>query len=287
MSLEDKRGLIEPENKQLSLRWQCEILGLTRASWYYQPRPVSAWEIHLMNLIDVRFTLMPFYGVPRMTAYLKRQGEAVGKKRVRRLMRQMGLYAIYPKPKTSQPHPEHKIFPYLLRGVDITRPNQVWAADITYIRLLRGFAYLVAIMDWFSRYVLAWRLSNNMEADFCIECLEEALRYGRPDIFNTDQGSQFTSLEFTGCLLKAGIDISMDGRGRVFDNIFVERLWRSVKYEDVYIHGYQVIPEAKTGLGKYFRLYNLDRQHESLNYLTPWEMYSGLGQLQIVPGSTN
>ena len=287
MSLEDKRGLIEPENTQLSLRWQCEILGLTRASWYYQPRPVSAWEIQLMNLIDGRFTLMPFYGVPRMTAYLKRQGEAVGKKRVRRLMRQMGLYAIYPKPKTSQAHPEHKIFPYLLRGVEVIRPNQVWAADITYIRLLHGFAYLVAIMDWFSRYVLAWRLSNNMEADFCIECLEEALRHGRPDIFNTDQGSQFTSLEFTGCLLKAGIDISMDGRGRVFDNIFVERLWRSVKYEDVYIHGYQVIPEAKTGLGKYFRLYNVDRQHESLNYLTPWEVYSGLGQLQIVPGSTN
>jgi len=287
MSLEDKRGLIEPENMQLSLRWQCEILGLTRASWYYQPRPVSAWEIQLMNLIDGRFTLMPFYGVPRMTAYLKRQGEAVGKKRVRRLMRQMGLYAIYPKPKTSQAHPEHKIFPYLLRGVEVIRPNQVWAADITYIRLLHGFAYLVDIMDWFSRYVLAWRLSNNMEADFCIECLEDALRYGRPDIFNTDQGSQFTSLEFTGCLLKAGIDISMDGRGRVFDNIFVERLWRSVKYEDVYIHGYQVIPEAKTGLGKYFRLYNLDRQHESLNYLTPWEIYSGLEKLEIVSDPAN
>jgi putative transposase len=284
MSLEDKRGLIEPENTQFSLRWQCEILGLTRASWYYQPRPVSAWEIHLMNLIDMRFTLMPFYGVPRMTAYLKRQGEPVGDKRVRRLMRQMGLYAIYPKPKTSQPHPEHKIFPYLLRGVEVIRPNQVWAADITYIRLQHGFAYLVAIMDWFSRYVLAWRLSNNMEADFCIECLEEALSYGCPDIFNTDQGSQFTSLDFTGCLLKRDINVSMDGRGRVFDNIFVERLWRSVKYEDVYIHGYQLIPEAKTGLGKYFRLYNVDRQHESLNYLTPWEVYSGLGQLQIVPG---
>lgn len=230
-----------------------------------------------MNLIDARFTLMPFYGVPRMTAYLKRLGFPVGPDRVRRLMRQMGLYAIYPRQKkTSQPHPEHKVYPYLLRGVEIIRPDQVWATDITYIRLLRGFAYLVAVMDWFSRYVLSWRLSTTLEADFCIECLEEALEtYGHPDIFNSDQGSQFTSHDFTGALLDRGIQISMDGRGRVFDNIFVERLWRSVKYENVYINGYQAVGEARSGLKRYFELYDFERLHESLGYHTPWEVYSG------------
>jgi putative transposase len=287
LSLDERRELIDLEDSRFSLRRQCEILGLPRSSWYYQPVPVSEWEIHLMHLIDEQFTLTPFYGVPKMTAALKRLGEAVGERRVRRLMRQMGLYAIYPKPRTSQPHPEHKIFPYLLREVEVTRPNQVWAADITYIRLLHGFAYLVAIMDWFSRYVLAWRLSNNMEADFCIECLEEALEHGCPDIFNTDQGSQFTSLDFTGLLLGRDIAVSMDGRGRVFDNIFVERLWRSVKYENVYIHGYQIIPEAKIGLGDYFKLYNNVRLHESLGYQTPWEVYSGMGRLQNVSGRLN
>jgi putative transposase len=235
-----------------------------------------------MNLIDEQFTKMPFYGVPRMTAYLKRLGHKVGEKRVRRLMRQMGLIAIYPKPKTSRKHPEHKVYPYLLRDVVVSRPNQVWAADITYIRLLRGFAYLVAIIDWFSRYVLAWRLSNTLEAGFCIECLEEAAEYGNPEIFNTDQGSQFTSAEFTKRLADKRIAISMDGRGRVFDNIFVERLWRSVKYENVYIKGYQTIPEAKMGLAEYFKLYNTERLHEALNYQTPWEVYSGLGRLDLL-----
>jgi len=235
-----------------------------------------------MNLIDEQFTKMPFYGVPRMTAHLKRLGHGVGEKRVRRLMRQMGLMAIYPGPKTSKKQPEHKIYPYLLRDVEVTRPNQVWAADITYIRLLRGFAYLVAIMDWFSRYVVAWRLSNTLEAGFCIECLEEALEYGNPETFNTDQGSQFTSGEFTKRLLDRKIAISMDGRGRVFDNIFVERLWRSVKYENVYIKGYQTIPEAKMGLAEYFGLYNTERLHESLDYQTPWEVYSGLGRLDLL-----
>ena len=211
-----------------------------------------------------------------MTAYLKRLGYRVGKKRVRRLMRQMGLQAIYPKPKTSRKHPEHKIYPYLLKGLEITRPNQVWAADITYIRLRQGFAYLVAIMDWFSRYVLAWRLSNTLEADFCVDCLGQALEYSTPEIFNTDQGSQFTSGAFTGALLDQGIAISMDGCGRVFDNIFVERLWRSVKYENVYIYEYRTIPEARRGLKQYFDLYNLERLHESLNYQTPWEVYSGI-----------
>lgn len=236
-----------------------------------------------MNLIDAQFTLMPFYGVPRMTAYLKRLGYPVGPDRVRKLMRQMGLHAIYPGPKTSKPHPEHKIYPYRLRGVEIFRPNQVWAADITYIRLLRGFAYLVAIMDWFSRYVLAWRLSVTLEADFCVECLKEALElYGVPDIFNTDQGSQFTSNDFTDTLLKRGILISMDGRGRVFDNIFVERLWRSVKYENVYIYDYQQVAEARGGLRQYFEIYDFKRLHESLDYRTPWEIYSGIETLTPV-----
>jgi putative transposase len=235
-----------------------------------------------MNLIDEQFTRMPFYGVPKMMAYLKRLGHEVGEKRVRRLMRQMGLIAIYPKPKTSWKHPEHKIYPYLLRDVEVTRPNQVWTADITYVRLLCGFAYLVAIIDWFSRYVLAWRLSNTLEAAFCIECLEEALEYGSPEIFNTDQGSQFTSGEFTKRLLEKKIAISMDGRGRVFDNIFVERLWRSVKYENVYIKGYQTIPEAQVGLTDYFKLYNTERLHEALGYQTPWEIYSGLGRLDLL-----
>ena len=196
-------------------------------------------------MIDEQYTLMPFYGVPRMTAHLKRLGYAVGEKLTRRLMRDMGLEAIYPKPKTSRKHSGHKVYPYLLRDVEVARPNQVWATDITYIRLMRGFAYLVAIMDWFSRYVISWRLSNNLEVAFCLECLDEALEYRQPEIFNSDQGSQFTSLDFTGRLLENRISISMDGRGRVFDNIFVERLWRSVKYENVYIQGYQIIPEAR------------------------------------------
>ena len=282
MKLEEKRGFVEPENALLSLRQQCELLGLNRSSWYYQPKPADNRELAWMHLIDEQFTRMPFYGVPKMTAYLKRLGHEVGEKRVRRLMRQMGLIAIYPKPKTSKKHPEHKIYPYLLRNVEVTRPNQVWAADITYIRLLCGFAYLVAIIDWFSRYVVAWRLSNTLEAAFCIECLEEALEYGCPEIFNTDQGSQFTSVQFTKRVLEKKIAISMDGRGRVFDNIFVERLWRSVKYENVYIKGYQTIPEAQVGFTDYFGLYNSERLHEALGYQTPWEVYSGLGRLNLL-----
>lgn len=235
-----------------------------------------------MGLIDEQFTKTPFYGVHRMMVSLKRLGYQVGEKLVRRLMRKMGLEAIYPKPKTSRKHSEHKIYPYLLRDVEITRPNQVWGSDITYVRLLHGFAYLAAIIDWFSRYVLAWRLSNTLEAIFCVDCLEEALEYGQPEIFNTDQGSQFTSAEFTGKLQEHKIDISMDGRGRVFDNIFTERLWRSVKYENIYIKGYQAIPEAKAGLKEYFGFYNTERPHESLGDQTPWEIYSGLGRLDLL-----
>jgi len=229
-----------------------------------------------MNLLDVLHTIMPFCGVKKMTEMLKRLKYKVGKDHVRTVLRKMGLYAIFPGKKTSKPHPEHKVYPYLLRGVKIDRPNHVWSTDITYIRLAQGFAYLVAIMDWFSRYVLSWRLSNTLDPGFCVEALEEALLNNEhPEIFNSDQGSQFTSNDFTGLLLANNIRISMDGRGRVFDNIFVERLWRSVKYDNVYIMGYRNIPEARDGLRKYFDLYNDERLHESLNYKAPAEIYLG------------
>lgn len=210
-----------------------------------------------------------------MTAALRRLDYRVNRKRVRRLMAKMGLEAIYPKPNTSQSHPEHRIYPYLLNGVKIDRSNQVWSTDITYVRLAQGFAYLVAVIDWYSRKVLAWYLSNTMDTGFCLDCLEAALRNGQPDIFNTDQGSQFTSREFTGRLLDAGIQISMDGRGRALDNVFVERLWRSVKYENIYIKGYETMSEAKTGLAEYFQFYNEMRPHQSLNYATPHEVHGG------------
>lgn len=229
-----------------------------------------------MKYIDKIFTEYPFYGSRRIRKALRRQGWLVGRERVQSLMRKMGLRAIYPKANLSKKHPNHKIYPYLLADVDITRPNQVWSADITYIRLRQGFLYLVAIIDWFSRYVLSWRLSNSLEAYFCIEALEEALGKGCPDIFNTDQGSQFTSDDFTGILLSKGIAISMDGRGRVFDNIFTERLWRSVKYEEVYIKGYQVYGDARKGLGNYFPFYNNYRYHQSLGYKTPYEVHYGI-----------
>jgi len=226
-----------------------------------------------MNLVDEQYTRTPFYGVPRMTAWLRRQGYGVNHKRIQRLMRLMGLEAIYPKPRLSIPSKEHKIYPYLLKGVSIDRPDQVWGADITYIRLAHGFMYLVAIMDWFSRYVLSWELSNTLETNFCLKALEGALMLSKPEIFNSDQGSQFTSLEFTGRLQTSGITISMDGRGRVFDNIFVERLWRSVKYEEVYLNHYQTVSEARLGLTEYFQFYNTERLHSSLEYRTPEEVY--------------
>jgi len=210
-----------------------------------------------------------------MTTYLRSLGFAVGKDHVRTLLRSMGLTAIYPKPHLSKPHPTHKLYPYLLRDVAVVRPNQVWSADITYIRLKAGFAYLVAILDWFSRYVLAWRISNSLAADFCIEALEEAFSlYGRSDIFNSDQGAQFTDGNFIAELLKRRVSISMDGRGRCHDNIFVERLWRSVKYENVYLFGYETIPQARTGLSRYFQFYNKERFHQSLSNQTPWQVYT-------------
>lgn len=226
-----------------------------------------------MRLLDEQYTRCPFYGVRRMTAWLREQGQRVNEKRVRRLLRKMGLLAIYPKPSLSQPAMSAKLYPYLLRGVEIERVNQVWSTDITYIRLLSGFIYLVAIMDWYSRYVLAWELSNSLESSFCVAALERALLKAQPEIFNSDQGSQFTSLIFTERLLARGIQISMDGRGRALDNIFVERLWRSVKYEEVYLKDYRTAPDAIRGLGRYFEFYNCERLHQSLNYKTPIAVY--------------
>jgi len=229
-----------------------------------------------MKLIDRQYLATPFYGARKIAAWLKSQGQRVNRKRVRRLMRIMGLNAIYRHPRTSVPTPGHKIYPYLLSGMKITRPNQVWAADITYIPMARGFLYLVAIIDWYSRYVLSWRLSNTLEADFCVEALEEALTKGKPDIFNTDQGSQFTSEAFTGLLQQNGVRISMDGKGSYNDNLFIERLWRSVKYEEVYLKAYQDGREARIGLGNYFRFYNTERPHQSHGYQTPAEVFTSI-----------
>lgn len=273
MSLDKKRELIDSLEKPHSLRLQCQLLGLNRSSWYYEPRPISPKRLLLMNRIDEIFTEYPFLGSRKIKEELIKEGWFVGRDIVLSLMREMGLVPVYPKPKLSQKHPQHKIYPYLLRGVVIARPNQVWSTDITYIRACRGFYYLVAVLDWFSRYVLSWRLSNSLETNFCIEALEEALDKGMPDIFNTDQGSQFTSDEFTGILLEKNIEISMDGRGRALDNIFVERLWRSVKYEEVYLKDYQSGRETKEGLTRYFTYYNQKRLHQSLSYKTPYEVH--------------
>jgi putative transposase len=228
-----------------------------------------------MRLLDEQYTRTPYYGIRRMTACLRAQGHEVNHKRVARLLRRMGLEAIYPRPRLSRGGPGHRIYPYLLRGLDIRRPNQVWATDITYIRLRRGFVFLVAIMDWFSRYVLAWEISVTMDTSFCLAALEQALRRAKPEIFNSDQGSQFTSADFTSALARAGIRISMDGRGRVFDNIFVERLWRTVKYEEVYLKDYESVPMAVAGLGSYFAFYNQERLHQSLGYRTPLSVFAG------------
>lgn len=257
----------------IPIRRQCELLGLARSSYYYESERDDGYNLRLMNLVDEQFTRTPFYGVERMRAWLLRQGQEVNPKRVRRLMRLMGLEAIYPKPRLSLSDQAHKKYPYLLRNLVIDHPDQVWCADITYIRMLHGFVYLVAVMDWYSRFVPAWEISTTLETSFCLLALDKALSIAKPEIFNTDQGSQFTSLEFTGRLEQKDIRISMDGRGRVFDNIFVERLWRSVKYEEVYLHHYQTVSEARKGLAKYFLFYNMERLHESLGYHTPHEQY--------------
>ena len=273
LSVEQKRQLLEPEHPQVSLRRQCALLGLEGSSLHYKPVGESAENVHLMRLLDTQYTATPFYGSRRMTAWLRSQGYAVNRKRVTRLMQQMGIAAIYTKPQLSQAAEGHAIYPYLLRGVQIERVNHVWSTDITYIRLQQGFVYLVAVIDWFSRYVLSWALSITLDDAFCLEALETALRGGRPEIFNTDQGAQFTSHDFTGRLAAEGIQISMDGRGRALDNVFVERLWRTVKYEEVYLKDYETPREAMQGLETFFVRYNERRQHQALAYQTPAAVY--------------
>ena len=260
----------------VSVVQQCALAGVSRSTVYArsQPKPIAEIDLLLSDLIDKEYTRHPFYGSRKMVVFLGKAGHSANRKRVQRLMRLMGLAGMAPGPNTSRAHPEHKIYPYLLRGVPVIRPNQVWSTDITYIRLARGFVYLVAIIDWYSRCVLSWRVSNSMDAEFCVDCLEDALRaHGKPEIFNSDQGSQFTSEAFTGVLIREGIVISMDGRGRVFDNIFVERLWRNVKYEDVYLKGYATMGELMIGLAKYFAFFNGERPHQSLDQNTPAVVY--------------
>jgi putative transposase len=270
------RALIDPEHTHLSIRRQCELLQLNRSTYYQPPAEENDFNFELMREIDVIYTRWPFYGSRRITVELKHMNYAVNRKRIQRLMRLMGIQAIYPRPKTSTPNKKHRIYPYLLRGVPISSVNQVWSTDITYIPLPSGWAYLVAVMDWFSRYVLSWTLSNSMETGFCLDALDDALLAGRPDVFNTDQGSQFTSDNFTGRVLAAGSLMSMDGRGRCLDNVWIERLWRSVKYDDIYLHDYQSLPAVRRGLAAYFDFYNHRRRHQSLDYRTPAEVY-GLG----------
>jgi putative transposase len=255
------------------VRRQCELLGLNRSSLYYAPAPESPENLRLMRLIDEQYTACPFYGSRRMTAWLVGRGEAVNRKRVQRLLRVMGLEAIYPRPKLSAAGRGHRIYPYLLRDVAIRRPDQVWSTDITYVPLASGFMYLAATIDWYSRSVIAWRLSNTLDGSFCLDMLEEALSRGRPEVFNTDQGVQFTAQAWTGRLEAAGVQVSMDGRGRCLDNVFVERLWRSVKYEDIYLRGYEQVSELARGLGRYFGFYNEERLHQALEYRTPGAVY--------------
>jgi putative transposase len=268
-----RRGWIEWGHPELSVKRQCELLAVARSSVYYGATEESEYNLVLMRLLDEQYTRTPFYGVRKMTEWLRTEGHGVNHKRVARLLRVMGVEAIYPRKRLSQPAPGHQIYPYLLRGVAIERPDQVWSTDLTYIRLRRGFAYLVAVLDWYSRYVLSWKLSATMESGFCVEALERALRAGAPEIFNTDQGSQFTSEEFTGRLRAAGITISMDGRGRALDNVFVERLWRTVKYEEVYLRDYADLADALAHLTRYFRFYNRERLHQALGYRTPEQVY--------------
>lgn len=266
--------MIDP-TKQISVIRQCQLLNLSRSSWYYQAKGENSLNLMLMRLIDEQFLQTPYYGSRQMARHLRRQGYCVGRKRIRRLMRLMGLEAIYQTPKTSLSHPEHKIYPYLLKGLSINKPNQVWCTDITYIPLKRGFLYLVAIMDWYSRKILSWRLSNTLDTDFCCQSLKEAIQvYGVPEIFNTDQGSQFTSLAFTNILKDHRIKISMDGKGRWMDNVFVERLWRSLKYECIYLRSYENAREVQASLSDWIKHYNFTRPHSTFDGQTPHEVYN-------------
>ena len=274
MSASDRRAKLDRSHPDLSIRRQCRMMNLARSGVYRAPSPANDNDLEAMRRIDALFTERPFFGARRIAKTLSEDGFPIDRKRVRRLMRKMGIEALGPKPRTTRPAPGHKIYPYLLRDLKIERPGHVWAADITYIPIGKGFLYLVAVIDWASRAVLAWRLSNTMDASFCVEALEEALaRYGRPQIFNTDQGSQFTGAAFTSVLIEAGVRISMDGRGRWMDNVFIERVWRSLKYEDVYLKGYADGREAKAGISAYFAFYNERRLHQALGYRAPMAVW--------------
>jgi putative transposase len=264
---------VEENHPTLSIERQCELLGLSRSSYYYQPVPESAENLRLMRRIDEQYLMCPCWGSRRMTIWLNDHDEQVNRKRVQRLMRLMGLEAIYPKRRLSTPDRQHKVFPYLLRGMKIERRDQVWSTDITYVPLKHGFMYLAAVIDWYSRYVIAWRLSNTLDGEFCLEMLEEALSQGKPEVFNTDQGVQFTAEAWTSRLERAGVAVSMDGKGRWADNVFVERLWRTVKYEDIYPKGYELVLELQAGLKEFFPFYNEKRYHQSLDYRTPAQVY--------------
>lgn len=278
MSVDRRRQLVDPGHLGLSIVRQCDLVSVSRSTFYREPTPETALNLTLMRLVDEQFLETPWYGSRQMARYLRRQGHAVGRERVRRLMAKMGLAAIYQRPRTTIPHPAHRTYPYLLREMTIDRPNQVWCTDITYIPMRRGFLYLVAVMDWSTRKVLSWRLSNTMEVDFCIEALEEAIAvFGRPAIFNSDQGSQFTSPRFTEVLIAAGVRISMDGRGRWMDNVFIERLWRSLKYECVYLHAFETGSELRAGLAWWIGYYNGRRPHSGLDGQTPDEAYAAIG----------
>ena len=267
--------MIDGDHKVLSIVRQCELVSINRSGYYHKPAGETEFNLRLMRLIDEQHLLTPFYGARQMARHLRRRGYVVGRKRIRRLMSKMGMAVVYQRPRTTIPNRDHVIYPYLLRDVKIDRPNQVWCTDITYIPMQRGFLYLVAIMDWASRKVLAWRLSNTMEVEFCIEALEEALaKYGKPEIFNTDQGSQFTSLEFTGVLKAANVLISMDGKGRWMDNVFIERLWRSLKYECVYLHAFETASETRAGIGSWVAYYNAERPHSTFKGQVPDEVYA-------------
>jgi len=282
LPLIERRGIIDTNDTALSIRRQCALLSLPRASWYYTPTPTDEETLALMHAIDRLYTQRPFYGIRKMTVAMNASGFHVNHKRIARLMRLMGIHAIYTEPKLSISDQNHKIYPYLLTNVSITAVNQVWSTDITYIPMMKGFMYCIAVIDWYSRYVLAWGISNTQDAEFCVNVLEKALQVNKPEIFNTDQGSQFTSEKFTSRLNDANICISMDGRGRVLDNIFIERLWRSLKYEDVYLHNYENPADLHVGLEKYFQFYNYERHHQSLRYSTPAEIY--FSDLSAKPG---
>jgi putative transposase len=276
VEVKQRRAAVDRRRPLLSVARQCKLLDISRSGLYYQPARVSDEDLRLMKLIDCQYMVTPFYGTRKMAVWLKSKRYSVNRKHVRRLMQLMGLKAIYRHPRTSPPGPGNKIYPYLLTSMAITRPNQIWCADITYIPMAHGFMYLVVIMDWYSRYVLAWRLSNTLDADFCVEALKDALRKGKPDIFNTDQGSQFTGKAFTGLLEKLGIKISMDGKGSYRDNLFIERLWRTVKYEEVYLKAYQNGKDARIGISEYFRFCNNARPHQALGYRTPGEVFNSI-----------